>query len=85
MLTKYWKQFQSGTDIRGVASEGVPGEKITLTDEAVERMARGFALWLERRAGKAALTVSVGHKRCFRPAPIPAFRRAASARPSPAR
>ena len=61
MLTKYWKQFQSGTDIRGVASEGVPGEKITLTDEAVERMARGFALWLERRAGKAALTVSVGH------------------------
>ena len=78
MLTKYWKQFQSGTDIRGVASEGVPGEKITLTDEAVERMARGFALWLERRAGKAALTVSVGHT-------IPAFRRAASARPSPAR
>ena len=63
MLTKYWKQFQSGTDIRGVASEGVPGEEITLTDEAVGRMARGFALWLERRAGKAAaeLTVSVGH------------------------
>ena len=44
MLTKEWKQFKSGTDIRGVASEGP--EPVNLTDEVIERIARGFALWL---------------------------------------
>ena len=34
MITKYWKQFKSGTDIRGVASDGVQGEDVNLTDEA---------------------------------------------------
>lgn len=63
MLTKDWKKFESGTDIRGVASEGVPGEEVTLTDETVERMARGFALWLADHVKKSAssLTVAVGH------------------------
>ena len=63
MLTKYWKQFKSGTDIRGVASDGVKGEEVNLTDEAVRRMAFGFALWLSERMGKPCpgLTVSVGH------------------------
>ena len=28
MLNTYWKQFKSGTDIRGVASEGVAGQEI---------------------------------------------------------
>lgn len=63
MLTKYWKQFKSGTDIRGVASEGVPNEEISLTDENIEKMAAGFVLWLENFAQKDAssLTVAVGH------------------------
>ena len=26
-MDKFWKQFKSGTDIRGVASEGVAGQK----------------------------------------------------------
>ena len=34
MLNTYWKQFKSGTDIRGVASEGVAGQEVNLTDEA---------------------------------------------------
>ena len=57
-----YKQFKSGTDIRGVASEGVPGEPINLTDEAVARMAAGFVLWAEKKCGKAApeMTFSVG-------------------------
>ena len=29
-MDKFWKQFKSGTDIRGVASEGVAGQKINL-------------------------------------------------------
>ena len=63
MLTKYWKQFKSGTDIRGVASEGVPGQEISLTDENIEKMAAGFVLWLEAFTKKDAsmLTVAVGH------------------------
>jgi phosphomannomutase len=63
LLTKYWKQFKSGTDIRGVASEGVPGEEVNLTDDAVAKMTHGFALWLADHEKKAvsALTVAVGH------------------------
>ena len=38
MLNTYWKQFKSGTDIRGVASEGVAGQEVNLTDEAIERL-----------------------------------------------
>lgn len=62
MLTKYWKSFKSGTDIRGVASEGVAGEEILLTDEAVAKITDGFALWLSRRVGKpvAGLKIAIG-------------------------
>ncbi len=63
MLTKYWEKFKSGTDIRGVASEGVPGEKVLLTDKAVRRIAGGFAFWLSERAGRPAdtLIIALGH------------------------
>lgn len=56
-------QFKSGTDIRGVASEGVEGEPINLTDEAVTAMTGGFLLWLEKTLGKPAAEckISVGH------------------------
>ena len=37
MLTKEWQQFKSGTDIRGVASEGVEGQPVNLTDEVIRR------------------------------------------------
>lgn len=63
MLNKDWKQFKSGTDIRGVASEGVTGQAVNLTDGVIEKMASGFALWLSSRTGKdcGALHVAVGH------------------------
>lgn len=63
LLTKYWAQFKSGTDIRGVASEGVSGEKVNLTDESVQKMADGFVLWLSEKTKKepSALTIAVGH------------------------
>ncbi len=62
MLNADWKHFKSGTDIRGVAVDGVAGEPLDLTDEAVQAMAAGFAAWLSERVGKPAdkLTVSVG-------------------------
>ncbi len=62
MLNDFYKQFKSGTDIRGVASEGVEGQSVNLTDEAVAAMADGFVLWLSKKIGKPAneLTISVG-------------------------
>lgn len=58
----FWAHFKSGTDIRGVALDGVAGEPLDLTDEVVERIADAFARWLSARCGKpvTALTVAVG-------------------------
>lgn len=62
MLNDYWKQFKSGTDIRGIATEGVEGESVNLTNEAVRAMSAGFALWLAKKCGKkpSELVISVG-------------------------
>ena len=48
-MDKFWKQFKSGTDIRGVASEGVAGQKINLTDEVGKRFPLGLFLWLSKK------------------------------------
>lgn len=58
MLNEQFKIFKSGTDIRGVASEGVEGQSVNLTDEMVYKMADGFVLWLSKKAED--LTISVG-------------------------
>ncbi len=57
-----WKHFKSGTDIRGVAVDGVVGEPLDLTDEVVVTMARAFGAWLAEKADKPAkdLHISVG-------------------------
>ncbi len=54
-------KLKSGTDIRGVASEG-GGEPVTLTDEAVEDMISSFLAWCEKKLGKPAaeLKIAVG-------------------------
>ncbi len=58
-----FRQFKSGTDIRAVASEGVPGEPVALTDEVCEAVTAGFILWLCEKTGKKAneLKMAVGH------------------------
>ena len=55
-----YKKLQNGSDIRGVALEGVAGQPITLTEQACRDIGRGFALWLRNKAGKDDLRVSVG-------------------------
>ena len=62
-MDKFWKQFKSGTDIRGVAVEGVEGEPLNLTDDVVASMAGAFLIWLSQRTGKAVneLKIAVGH------------------------
>ncbi|HHV51648.1 MAG TPA: phosphomannomutase/phosphoglucomutase [Clostridiales bacterium] len=62
MLKPFWKDLKSGTDIRGVAVEGVAGQPVNLTDDVVDSIAAGFAEWLIGKTGKKAeeITVSVG-------------------------
>ncbi len=56
------KALKSGTDIRGVAVDGIDGEPLNLTDAVVDHIVRAFVVFLENRCGKSAdqLTVSVG-------------------------
>ena len=54
-------KLQNGSDIRGVAMSGVPGEDVNLNAEAVERIAGGFVRWLSKRAPEGErLRVAVG-------------------------
>lgn len=57
-----WKKLQNGSDIRGVAMEGVPDEKVNLTPEIISRIAKSFVIWLTEKLGKSPeqLTISVG-------------------------
>ena len=55
-----YKKLQNGSDIRGVALEGIEGQHINLTEEATRDIARGFALWLIKKTGKTDLRVAVG-------------------------
>ena len=55
-----YKKLQNGSDIRGVALEGIEGQHINLTEQACRDIGRGFALWLQAKTGKSSLRVAVG-------------------------
>ncbi len=61
-LSHEWQRLQNGSDIRGVALEGVPGESVNLTPTAVYRIGQAFVSWLANKLDKATadLVVSVG-------------------------
>ena len=60
-MDKFWKNFKSGTDIRGVAVEGVEGEPLNLTDEVAGKMAKAFLLWLSKKTGRQAKELKVAN------------------------
>ena len=55
-----YSKLQNGSDIRGVALEGIEGQHINLTEQACKDIGRGFALWLIEKTGKKDLRVAVG-------------------------
>ncbi len=59
----HYTKLQNGSDIRGVAMEGVAGEAVNLGTEEAERLTAGFVLYLSEKAGKPynELRISVGH------------------------
>lgn len=61
-MDKNWSKLQNGTDIRGVALPGIPGEDVNLTPDICHIIAKSFAVWLSHNKKKdsSALKISVG-------------------------
>lgn len=61
-LTTPWAALQNGSDIRGVALEGVAGEAVNLTPEVVTTLGQAFATWLsaELSLPTTELTIAIG-------------------------
>lgn len=57
-----WEKLRNGTDIRGVALDGIEGEKVNLTEEVANILATSFGTWLSGKKNKNTneLKVSVG-------------------------
>ncbi len=57
---KDYKKLQNGSDIRGIALEGIEGQHVNLTEEVCRDIGKGFALWLIKKTGKTNLRVAIG-------------------------
>jgi len=57
-----WGALQNGSDIRGVALEGVAGESVNITPEVAKRIAQGFTQWLAQQKNRPieTLCISIG-------------------------
>lgn len=57
-----FKKLQNGSDIRGIALSGVPGELPNLTRTEAERLAKGYLLWLMDKTEKKTqeLKIAIG-------------------------
>ena len=57
------KSLANGSDVRGIAVEGVAGEHVNLTPEAANVIAASFVTWLGAKHGKepSQLRIGVGH------------------------
>ena len=55
-----YKKLQNGSDIRGVAMDGIEGQPVALTQEAVTNIAKAFVLFLQERTGKSELRLAIG-------------------------
>ena len=60
MESKVLMKLQNGSDIRGVACEGIEGESVNLTPLASNIIAQSFAAWLSKKTGKAVESLTVG-------------------------
>lgn len=56
-------KLKSGTDVRGIAAEGVEGEHIQLTDEVICTITDAFLFWLceTENTDPRSLKIAVGH------------------------
>ena len=61
MTIQEYLALKNGSDVRGVATEGVAGQPVNLTEEAVETIAKAFCVWLISRTGKTKVCVAIGY------------------------
>ena len=47
-----WNKLQNGSDIRGIALEGVENENVNLTPEIAKILGQAFVKWLSRKVNK---------------------------------
>lgn len=62
-MPKYdYSKLQNGSDIRGIALDGIPGEEVNLDAEASTRIGRAFLFWLSNITGKkpSEITIAIG-------------------------
>jgi phosphomannomutase len=57
-----WQPLQNGSDIRGIALAGIPGETVNLTPEIAMVLGKSFVAWLSNKVNKkiTELIISVG-------------------------
>lgn len=55
-----WKQLQNGSDIRGIALEGVKGENVNLTSTIVSTLAQAFVQWIQQKKKIEKPDIAVG-------------------------
>ena len=55
-----WKKLQNGSDIRGVALEGVIGEEVNLTPEVAQVLGKSFVQWLLNFTSQTNVSIAVG-------------------------
>ena len=53
-------KLQNGSDVRGVAVEGVEGESINLTPEICRQIGCAYASWLEKKSGIEVCDLRIG-------------------------
>ncbi len=58
-MTPDYLALKNGSDVRGVATEGM--EPVNLTEEHVENIAKAFCVWLVSHTGKTRVCVAVGY------------------------
>ncbi|MGN0703572.1 MAG: phosphomannomutase/phosphoglucomutase [Lentihominibacter sp.] len=56
---KNYKKLQNGSDIRGIAITGVPGELPNLTPDEAADIAGGYLIWLSEKLGKKPETLKI--------------------------
>ena len=62
MDIKKWLSLQNGSDIRGIATNGIENQAVNLTTSIVTEIAVAFVSWLSEKTGKSPenLTISIG-------------------------
>ncbi|MDE7158793.1 MAG: phosphomannomutase/phosphoglucomutase, partial [Clostridiales bacterium] len=61
MTKQDYLSLKNGTDVRGTAVDGVAGDPVTLTDEAVTSVAKAFYVWAKNKTGVKNPVIAVGH------------------------